>query len=132
MTFNQAPGSGNMLVFDKVKPSLDVSAVKQAASDGPEADPAAQRRHETRDRAGRMEAPVLSARTHTIEATADPLPGAFAWPCVLRRLLPPALGVPALRQVRRRLQAEAPRVDRCDPGRARREERLGGLAVETD
>ena len=28
--------------------------------------------------------------------------------------------------------SEVPRVDRCDPGRARREERLGGLAVETD
>ena len=46
-------------------------------------------------------------------------------------LLPLALGVPALRQVRRRLQAEAPRVDRCDPARARAG-RLGGLAVETD
>ena len=34
-------------------------------------------------------------------------------------LLPLALGVPALRQVRRRLQAEAPRGGRCDPGRAR-------------
>jgi len=31
MTFNQALGSGNMLVSDKVKLSLDVSAVKQAA-----------------------------------------------------------------------------------------------------
>jgi polyisoprenoid-binding protein YceI len=31
MTFNQALGSGNMLVGDKVKLSLDVSAVKQAA-----------------------------------------------------------------------------------------------------
>ena len=30
MTFNQALGSGNMLVSDKVKLSLDVSAVKQA------------------------------------------------------------------------------------------------------
>ncbi len=46
-------------------------------------------------------------------------------------LLPLALGVPALRQVRRRLQAEAPRVDRCDPGRARGG-RVGGLVVETD
>ncbi len=46
-------------------------------------------------------------------------------------LLPLALGVPALRQVRRRLQAEAPRAGRCDPGRARGG-RLGGLAVETD
>ena len=34
-----------------------------------------------------MEAPVLSARTDTIEATADPLPGEFAWPRVVRRLL---------------------------------------------
>ena len=31
MTFNQALGSGNMLVSDRVKLSLDVSAVKQAA-----------------------------------------------------------------------------------------------------
>jgi polyisoprenoid-binding protein YceI len=31
MTFNQALGSGNMLVSDKVKLSLDVSAVRQAA-----------------------------------------------------------------------------------------------------
>ena len=31
MKFNQALGSGNMLVADKVKLSLDVSAVKQAA-----------------------------------------------------------------------------------------------------
>ena len=31
MTFNQALGSGNMLVSDKVQLSLDVSAVKQAA-----------------------------------------------------------------------------------------------------
>jgi polyisoprenoid-binding protein YceI len=31
MTFNQALGSGNVLVSDKVKLSLDVSAVKQAA-----------------------------------------------------------------------------------------------------
>ena len=31
MTFNQALGSGNMLVSDKVRLSLDVSAVKQAA-----------------------------------------------------------------------------------------------------
>ena len=46
-------------------------------------------------------------------------------------LLPLALGVPALRQVHRRLQAEAPRVDRCDAGRARGG-RLGGLAVETE
>jgi uncharacterized membrane protein YbhN (UPF0104 family) len=46
-------------------------------------------------------------------------------------LLPLALGVPALRQVRRRLQADAPRADRCDAGRARGG-RLGGLAVETD
>jgi uncharacterized membrane protein YbhN (UPF0104 family) len=46
-------------------------------------------------------------------------------------LLPLALGVPALRQVHRRLQAEAPRGDRCDAGRARGG-RLGGLAVETD
>jgi polyisoprenoid-binding protein YceI len=30
MTFNQALGSGNMLVSDKVKLSLDISAVKQA------------------------------------------------------------------------------------------------------
>jgi polyisoprenoid-binding protein YceI len=30
MTFNQALGSGNMLVSDKVKLSLDVSAVRQA------------------------------------------------------------------------------------------------------
>ena len=30
MTFNQALGSGNMLVGDKVKLSLDISAVKQA------------------------------------------------------------------------------------------------------
>jgi len=30
MTFNQALGSGNMLVADKVKLSLDISAVKQA------------------------------------------------------------------------------------------------------
>jgi polyisoprenoid-binding protein YceI len=30
MTFNQALGSGNMLVSDKVKLSLDVSAIKQA------------------------------------------------------------------------------------------------------
>ena len=30
MTFNQALGSGNMLVADKVKLALDVSAVKQA------------------------------------------------------------------------------------------------------
>ena len=30
MTFNQALGSGNVLVSDKVKLSLDVSAVKQA------------------------------------------------------------------------------------------------------
>ena len=34
-----------------------------------------------------MEAPVLSAQTDTIEATTDPLPGEFAWPRVLRRLL---------------------------------------------
>ena len=34
-----------------------------------------------------MEAPVLSAQTDTIDATADPLPGEFAWPRVLRRLL---------------------------------------------
>jgi len=46
-------------------------------------------------------------------------------------LLPLALGVPALRQVRRRLQAEAPRVGRCDAGRARGG-RVGRLAVETD
>ena len=31
MTFNQALGSGNMLVADKVKLSLDISAVKQSA-----------------------------------------------------------------------------------------------------
>jgi polyisoprenoid-binding protein YceI len=31
MTFNQALGSGNMLVSDKVKLALDISAVKQAA-----------------------------------------------------------------------------------------------------
>lgn len=31
MTFNQALGSGNLLVSDKVKLSLDISAVKQAA-----------------------------------------------------------------------------------------------------
>jgi hypothetical protein len=31
MKFNQALGSGNMLVADKVKLALDVSAVKQAA-----------------------------------------------------------------------------------------------------
>ena len=31
MTFNQALGSGNMLVGDRVKLSLDISAVKQAA-----------------------------------------------------------------------------------------------------
>jgi hypothetical protein len=30
MKFNQALGSGNMLVSDKVKLSLDISAVKQA------------------------------------------------------------------------------------------------------
>jgi polyisoprenoid-binding protein YceI len=30
MTFNQAVGSGNMLVADKLKLALDVSAVKQA------------------------------------------------------------------------------------------------------
>ena len=30
MTFNQALGSGNVLVSDKVKLRLDVSAVKQA------------------------------------------------------------------------------------------------------
>jgi polyisoprenoid-binding protein YceI len=30
MTFNQALGSGNVLVSDKVKLALDVSAVKQA------------------------------------------------------------------------------------------------------
>ncbi len=30
MTFNQALGSGNMLVSDKVKLRLDISAVKQA------------------------------------------------------------------------------------------------------
>ncbi len=29
MTFNQALGSGNVLVADKVKLALDVSAVKQ-------------------------------------------------------------------------------------------------------
>jgi polyisoprenoid-binding protein YceI len=32
MTFNQALGSGNVVVSDKVKLSLDVSAVKQAAA----------------------------------------------------------------------------------------------------
>jgi polyisoprenoid-binding protein YceI len=31
MTFNQALGSGNMLVSDKVKLTLDISAIKQAA-----------------------------------------------------------------------------------------------------
>jgi polyisoprenoid-binding protein YceI len=31
MTFNQALGSGNMLVADKVKLALDISAIKQAA-----------------------------------------------------------------------------------------------------
>ena len=31
MKFNQALGSGNVLVSDQVKLSLDVSAVKQAA-----------------------------------------------------------------------------------------------------
>ena len=31
MGFNQALGSGNMLVADKVKLALDISAVKQAA-----------------------------------------------------------------------------------------------------
>jgi polyisoprenoid-binding protein YceI len=30
MTFNQALGSGNVLVSDKVKLALDISAVKQA------------------------------------------------------------------------------------------------------
>jgi hypothetical protein len=30
MTFNQALGSGNMLVADKVKLSLDISAVRSA------------------------------------------------------------------------------------------------------
>jgi hypothetical protein len=30
MKFNQALGSGNMLVSDKVKLSLDISAVKQS------------------------------------------------------------------------------------------------------
>ena len=30
MTFNQALGSGNLLVSDKVKLALDISAVKQA------------------------------------------------------------------------------------------------------
>ena len=30
MTFNQALGSGNMLVSDKVKLALDISAIKQA------------------------------------------------------------------------------------------------------
>jgi hypothetical protein len=30
MTFNQALGSGNLLVSNKVKLSLDISAVKQA------------------------------------------------------------------------------------------------------
>lgn len=30
MTFNQALGSGNMLVADKVKLNLDISAAKQA------------------------------------------------------------------------------------------------------
>ena len=29
MTFNQALGSGNMLVSDKIKLALDVSAIKQ-------------------------------------------------------------------------------------------------------
>ena len=29
MTFNQALGSGNLLVSDKVKLALDISAVKQ-------------------------------------------------------------------------------------------------------
>ena len=29
MTFNQALGSGNMLVSDKIKLSLDISAIKQ-------------------------------------------------------------------------------------------------------
>jgi hypothetical protein len=31
MKFNQALGSGNMLVSDKVKLALDISAIKQAA-----------------------------------------------------------------------------------------------------
>jgi polyisoprenoid-binding protein YceI len=31
MTFNQALGSGNVLVSDKVKIALDISAAKQAA-----------------------------------------------------------------------------------------------------
>lgn len=30
MKFNQALGSGNMLIADRVKVSLDISAVKQA------------------------------------------------------------------------------------------------------
>ena len=30
MTFNQALGSGNMLVSDKVKLTLDISAIKQS------------------------------------------------------------------------------------------------------
>ena len=30
MTFNQALGSGNVLVSDRVKLSLDISAIKQA------------------------------------------------------------------------------------------------------
>jgi uncharacterized membrane protein YbhN (UPF0104 family) len=46
-------------------------------------------------------------------------------------LLPLALGVPALRQVRRRLRTEVPPAGRCDPGRARGG-RVGALAVETD
>ena len=29
MTFNQALGSGNMLVSDKIKLTLDISAIKQ-------------------------------------------------------------------------------------------------------
>ena len=31
MKFNQALGSGNLMVSDRVKLSLDISAVKQAA-----------------------------------------------------------------------------------------------------